>query len=77
MEEEEKPIETEDIIDSFVDTLDELSEKYGFTDEEKARIRELIFGLENIRNAEEPIYDAEAEEMVVEEPEGEEDAEEE
>ena len=68
---EKEPIETADIIDSLVDTLDELSDKYGFTDEENARIREHIFGLENIRNAEEPIYDAEAEEMVVEEPEGE------
>lgn len=75
---EKEPIETADIIDSFVDTLDELSDKYGFTDEENARIREHIFGLENIRNAEEPIYDAEAEEMVVEEePEGDEDGEEE
>lgn len=75
---EKEPIETADIIDSLVDTLDELSDKYGFTDEENARIREHIFGLENIRNAEEPIYDAEAEEMVVEEePEGEEDGEEE
>ena len=75
---EKEPIETADIIDSLVDTLDELSEKYGFTDEENARIREHIFGLENIRNAEEPIYDAEAEEMVVEEePEGDEDGEEE
>jgi hypothetical protein len=74
---EKEPIETADIIDSLVDTLDELSDKYGFTDEENARIREHIFGLENIRNAEEPIYDAEAEEMVVEEePEGEEDGEE-
>lgn len=68
---EKEPIDTADIIDSLVDTLDELSDKYGFTDEENARIREHIFGLENIRNAEEPIYDAEAEEMVVEEPEGE------
>ena len=75
---EKEPIETADIIDSLVDTLDELSDKYGFTEEENARIREHIFGLENIRNAEEPIYDAEAEEMVVEdEPEGEDDAEEE
>lgn len=75
---EKEPIETADIIDSFVDTLDELSDKYGFTDEENARIREHIFGLENIRNAEEPIYDAEADEMVVEEePEGDEDGEEE
>jgi hypothetical protein len=75
---EKEPIETADIIDSLVDTLDELSDKYGFTDEENARIREHIFGLENIRNAEEPIYDAEADEMVVEEePEGDEDAEEE
>jgi hypothetical protein len=75
---EKEPIETADIIDSLVDTLDELSDKYGFTDEENARIREHIFGLENIRNAEEPIYDAEAEEMVVEEePEGDEDGEEE
>lgn len=74
---EKEPIETADIIDSLVDTLDELSDKYGFTDEENARIREHIFGLENIRNAEEPIYDAEAEEMVVEEePEGDEDGEE-
>ena len=68
---EKEPIETADIIDWLVDTLDDLSDKYGFTDEENARIREHIFGLENIRNAEEPIYDAEAEEMVVEEPEGE------
>lgn len=75
---EKEPIETADIIDSLVDTLDELSDKYGFTDEENARIREHIFGLENIRNAEEPIYDAEADEMVVEEePEGDEDGEEE
>ena len=75
---EKEPIETADIIDSLVDTLDELSDKYGFTEEENARIREHIFGLENIRNAEEPIYDAEAEEMVVEEePEGEDDGEEE
>lgn len=74
---EKEPIETADIIDSLVDTLDELSDKYGFTDEENARIREHIFGLENIRNSEEPIYDAEAEEMVVEEPEGEDDGEEE
>lgn len=75
---EKEPIETADIIDSLVDTLDELSDKYGFTEEENARIREHIFGLENIRNAEEPIYDAEAEEMVVEEePEGDEDGEEE
>lgn len=75
---EKEPIETADIIDSFVDTLDGLSDKYGFTDEENARIRELIFGLENIRNAGEPIYDAEADEMVVEEePEGDEDGEEE
>lgn len=75
---EKEPIETADIIDSLVDTIDELSDKYGFTDEENARIREHIFGLENIRNAEEPIYDAEAEEMVVEEePEGDEDGEEE
>jgi hypothetical protein len=74
---EKEPIDTADIIDSLVDTLDELSDKYGFTDEEKARIREHIFGLENIRNAEEPIYDAEAEEMVVEEPEGDDDGEEE
>lgn len=75
---EKEPIETADIIDSLVDTLDELSDKYGFTDEENARIREHIFGLENIRNAEEPIYDAEAEEMVVEEePEGDDDGEEE
>jgi hypothetical protein len=74
---EKEPIETADIIDSLVDTLDELSDKYGFTDEENARIREHIFGLENIRNAEEPIYDAEADEMVVEEePEGDEDGEE-
>lgn len=74
---EKEPIETADIIDSLVDTLDELSDKYGFTDEENARIREHIFGLENIRNAEEPIYDADAEEMVVEEePEGDEDGEE-
>lgn len=74
---EKEPIETADIIDSLVDTLDELSDKYGFTEEENARIREHIFGLENIRNAEEPIYDAEAEEMVVEEePEGDEDGEE-
>ena len=74
---EKEPIETADIIDSLVDTLDELSDKYGFTDEENARIREHIFGLENIRNAEEPIYDAEAEEMVVEEePEGDDDGEE-
>jgi hypothetical protein len=75
---EKEPIETADIIDSLVDTLDELSDKYGFTEEENARIREHIFGLENIRNAEEPIYDAEAEEMVLEEePEGDEDGEEE
>lgn len=75
---EKEPIDTADIIDSLVDTLDELSDKYGFTDEENARIREHIFGLENIRNAEEPIYDAEAEEMVVEEePEGDDDGEEE
>ena len=75
---EKEPIETADIIDSLVDTLDELSDKYGFTEEENARIREHIFGLENIRNAGEPIYDAEAEEMVVEEPEeGDEDGEEE
>jgi hypothetical protein len=73
---EKEPIETADIIDSLVDTLDELSDKYGFTEEENARIREHIFGLENIRNAEEPIYDAEAEEMVVEEPEGDDDGEE-
>lgn len=74
---EKEPIETADIIDSLVDTLEELSDKYGFTDEENARIREHIFGLENIRNAEEPIYDAEADEMVVEEPEGDDDGEEE
>jgi hypothetical protein len=75
---EKEPIETADIIDSLVDTLHELSDKYGFTDEENARIREHIFGLENIRNAEEPLYDAEAEEMVAEEePEGDEDGEEE
>jgi hypothetical protein len=75
---EKEPVETADIIDSLVDTLDELSDKYGFTDEENARIREHIFGLENIRNAEEPIYDAGADEMVVEEePEGDEDGEEE
>ncbi len=75
---EKEPIETADIIDSLVDTLDELSDKYGFTDEENARIRECIFGIENVRNAEEPLYDSEAEEMVVEEePEGDEDGEEE
>ena len=75
---EKEPIETADIIDSLVDTLDSLSEKYGFTDEENALLRECIFGIENVRNAEEPLYDSEAEEMVVEEePEGDEDGEEE
>lgn len=74
----EKKVNTADVIDTLVDTLDSLSEKYGFTDEENAVIRECIFGIENVRNAEEPLYDSEAEEMVVEEePEGDEDGEEE
>jgi hypothetical protein len=73
----EEKVNTADVIDTLVDTLDSLSEKYGFTDEENAVIRECIFGIENVRNAEEPLYDAEAEEMVVEEPEGDEDGEEE
>jgi hypothetical protein len=73
----EEKVNTADVIDTLVDTLDSLSEKYGFTDEENALLRECIFGIENVRNAEEPLYDAEAEEMVVEEPEGDEDGEEE
>jgi hypothetical protein len=73
----EEKVNTADAIDNLVDTLDYLSDKYGFTDEDNARIRECIFGIENVRNAEEPLYDAEAEEMVVEEPEGDEDGEEE
>ena len=74
----EEKINTADVIDTLVDTLDSLSEKYGFTDEENAVIRECIFGIENVRNAEEPLYDSEAEEMVVEEEtEGDEDGEEE
>lgn len=73
----EEKVNTADVIDTLVDTLDSLSEKYGFTDEENALLRECIFGIENVRNAEEPLYDSEAEEMVVEEPEGDEDGEEE
>lgn len=73
----EEKVNTADVIDTLVDTLDSLSEKYGFTDEENALLRECIFGIENVRNAEEPLYDSEAEEMVVEEePEGDEDVEE-
>jgi len=63
----EEKVDTADVIDTLVDVLDSLSEKYGFTDEENATIRECIFGIENVRNAEEPLYDSEAEEMVVEE----------
>ena len=75
----EEKVNTADVIDTLVDTLDSLSEKYGFTDEENAVLRECIFGIENVRNAEEPLYDSEAEEMVIEEEpeEGEEDGEEE
>lgn len=74
----EEKVNTADVIDTLVDTLDSLSEKYGFTDEENALLRECIFGIENVRNAEEPLYDSEAEEMVVEEePKGDEDGEEE
>lgn len=74
----EEKVNTADVIDTLVDTLDSLSEKYGFTDEENALLRECIFGIENVRNAEEPLYDSEAEEMVVEEEpeEGDEDGEE-
>lgn len=69
----EKKVNTGDVIDTLVETLDRLSDKYGFSDEENAEIRECIFGIENVRNAEEPLYDAGAEEMVVEaEPEYEE-----
>lgn len=71
-----KDISAGDVIDNLVETLDRLSDKYGFSKEENAEIRECIFGIENVRNAEEPLYDAGAEEMVVEaEPEYEEDEE--
>lgn len=72
----EKEVNPSDVIDNLVETLDRLSDKYGFSEEENAEIRECIFGIENVRNAEEPLYDAGAEEMVVEaEPEYEEDEE--
>lgn len=72
----EKNVSAGDVIDNLVETLDRLSDKYGFSEEENAEIRECIFGIENVRNAEEPLYDAGAEEMVVEaEPEYEEDEE--
>jgi hypothetical protein len=71
-----KEVNPSDVIDNLVETLDRLAEKYGFTDEENALLRECIFGIENVRNAEEPLYDAGAEEMVVEaEPEYDEDEE--
>ena len=75
---EKEPIETADIIDSLVDTLDELSDKYGLLTRRTHESVNTSSGLRTSANAEEPIYDAEAEEMVVEEePEGDEDGEEE
>lgn len=63
------------ILDALVDFFEKLAEKYNFDEAEQAEFREILFAGENARNAE-PMYDAEATEMV-EEEEGTEDGEEE
>lgn len=66
-----KETEEKDLITTLVDYFERLSDKYGFDEDEQAEFREIIFGAENARDAAEPMYDAEAVEMV--EEEGEED----
>lgn len=64
------------LLDALVDFFERLAEKYGFDEGEQAEFRELLFSAENARNEAEPMYDAEATDMV-EEEEVEEDGEEE
>lgn len=71
---EKEEMEEKDFLTAIVDFFEKMAEKYGFTEDEAAEFREILFGGENARNAG-PMYDAEAVEMVeeTEEPEENED----
>lgn len=58
-----------DIIEEFVDFGEYISDKYNLDEGDRAKWREIVFGLENARNAE-PMYDKDAVEMVEMEEEG-------
>ena len=58
-----------DIIEEFVDFGEYISDKYNLDEGDRAKWREIVFGLENARNAE-PMYDKDAVEMVETEEEG-------
>lgn len=62
-----------DIIEEFVDFGEYISDKYNLDEGDRAKWREIVFGLENARNAE-PMYDKDAVEMVEMEEEGGEEA---
>lgn len=58
-----------DIIEEFVDFGEYISDKYNLDEGDRAKWREIVFGLENARNAE-PMYDKDAVEMAEMEEEG-------
>lgn len=58
-----------DILDALVDFFERLADKYNFDEDEQAEFREMLFAAENVRNAGEPVYDANATEMVEEDNE--------
>lgn len=60
-----------DFLDSLVDFFERLADKYNFDENEQAEFRQMLFTAENIRNAGEPVYDANATEMVEEDEYGE------
>ncbi|MBQ2436802.1 MAG: hypothetical protein II265_01795 [Clostridia bacterium] len=58
-----------DILDALVDFFERLADKYNFDEDEQAEFRKMLFAAENVRNAGEPVYDANATEMVEEDDE--------
>lgn len=66
---QQEQVQPVDILDALVDFFERLADKYNFDEDEQAEFREMLFAAENVRNAGDPVYDANATEMVEEDDE--------